>query len=118
MMTTADSFRVSAEAYDRFMGRYSRPLALALIDFAGIEAGARTLDVGCGPGALIAALAERCGETRVVGAAPAEDLPFDDGSFDATLSQLVVNFMNDPAAGAREMRRVTRAGGVVASCVW
>lgn len=139
MMTTADSFRVSAEAYDRFMGRYSGRLALALIDFAGIEAGGRTLDVGCGPGALTAALAERFGESRVVGAdpsepfveacrsrmpaveavvAPAEDLPFDDGSFDATLSQLVVNFMNDPAAGVREMRRVTRAGGVVASCVW
>ena len=50
--------------------------------------------------------------------APAESLPFADGSFDATLSQLVVNFMSDAAAGVGQMARVTRQGGVVASCVW
>ena len=50
--------------------------------------------------------------------APAEALPFADGAFDAALSQLVVNFMRDAHAGVREMARVTRAGGVVASCVW
>ena len=99
----------------------------------------RALDVGCGPGALTAALAERVGNENVVGAepsapfvescrarlpsvevvmAPAESLPFDADSFDLTLSQLVVNFMRDPEAGVREMARVTRPGGVVASCVW
>ena len=50
--------------------------------------------------------------------ATAEDLPFDDASFDAALAQLVVHFMTDPVAGLREMARVTRPGGVVAACVW
>jgi SAM-dependent methyltransferase len=50
--------------------------------------------------------------------AAAESLPFGDGAFDAVLSQLVVNFMREPAAGVREMARVTRPGGIVASCVW
>jgi SAM-dependent methyltransferase len=50
--------------------------------------------------------------------ASAEALPFADHAFDAALSQLVVNFMRDPEAGVREMARVTRPGGVVASCVW
>lgn len=138
-MTPADSFRVPAEAYDRFMGRYSRALASVLVDFADVDAGVCALDVGCGPGALTAALADRLGPANVAGAdpsepfvqacrsrlpgvevvlAPAEALPFDDASFDVTLSQLAVNFMNDPAAGVGEMRRVTRPGGVVASCVW
>jgi len=48
----------------------------------------------------------------------AESLPFADGAFDATLSQLVVNFMRDAEAGVREMARVTRPDGVVAACVW
>jgi SAM-dependent methyltransferase len=64
--------------------------------------------------------AEACRE-RVgveVVTAPAEALPFEDGAFDAALSQLVVNFMNDARAGVGEMARVTRSGGVVASCVW
>jgi SAM-dependent methyltransferase len=97
------------------------------------------LDVGCGPGALTAALVERLGEAKVSGAEPsepfaeacrarlpgvevvvaaAESLPFTDGAFDAALSQLVVNFMRDPEAGVREMARVTRPGGLVVSCVW
>jgi len=121
------------------VGRYGPQLASALIDFAGVEPGMRALDVGCGPGALTAALAGRLGTASVAAADPsepfveacrarlpgvavvvaaAEALPFADGAFDATLSQLVVNFMRDAESGVREMARVTRAGGVVASCVW
>lgn len=132
-------FRVAAEDYDRFVGRYSGPLAGRLIAFAGIEPGMRVLDVGCGPGGLTAALAERVGPASVTAVEPsepfaaacrsrvpeaevlaagAEDLPFADDGFDATLSQLVVNFIPDPPRGAREMARVTRPGGVVAACVW
>ena len=62
-----------------------------------------------------------CSE-RVPGAdvrlASAEGLPFEDGAFDATLSQLVLNFLPHPAAGLREMMRVTRTGGVIAATVW
>ncbi|MGH8913426.1 MAG: class I SAM-dependent methyltransferase, partial [Acidimicrobiia bacterium] len=50
--------------------------------------------------------------------ARAEQLPFADQTFDATLAQLVVHFMKDPVVGIREMARVTRQGGVVAACVW
>lgn len=132
-------FSVAADAYDRFVGRYSAALAAALIDFARIEPGMRALDVGCGPGALTAALAQRLGAANVAAADPsaafagacrarlpgvevvvagAESLPFPDDSFDAALSQLVVNFMHDADAGAHELARVTRPGGIVASCVW
>ena len=133
------SFDVAADAYDRFMGRYSIPLAPVFADFTGIGAGRRVVDVGCGPGALTDELVRRLGTPSVsavdpsasfVGAiqerqpdvdvrrAAAEDLPFDDDSFDAALAQLVVHFMPDPVAGLREMARVTRRGGTVAACVW
>jgi SAM-dependent methyltransferase len=132
-------FRGSADAYDRFVGRYGAALAKALIDFARVEPGMRALDVGCGPGALTGVLAERLGAANVAAADPsepfvetcrdrvpgvevavasAEALPFADAAFDAVLSQLVVNFMDDTEAGVREMARVTRPGGLVASCVW
>jgi SAM-dependent methyltransferase len=138
-MSGAETFRASADAYNRLVGRYSPPLAAALTEFAGIEPGMRALDVGCGPGALTAALVERLGAAGVSAAdpsepfaeacrarlpgvevvvAPAESLPFADAAFDGALSQLVVNFMSDAAAGVGEMARVTRPGGTVASCVW
>jgi SAM-dependent methyltransferase len=133
------SFEVAGAAYDRFMGRYSRPLAPQLADLAGVAAGQRVLDVGSGPGALSAELVERLGASAVVAVDPsapfvdalrerlpgveaaqasAEALPFGDGSFDAALAQLVVHFMSEPITGLREMARVTRSGGVVAACVW
>jgi SAM-dependent methyltransferase len=133
------SFTVGADDYDRFMGRYSAPLAPLLADFAGVQAGQRVLDVGCGPGALTAELVAWLGADSVVAVDPserfveaarrrhpgvnvtraaAEELPFEDERFDAALAQLVVHFMADPVAGLREMARVTRADGVVAACVW
>jgi ubiquinone/menaquinone biosynthesis C-methylase UbiE len=133
------NFEVPGESYDAFMGRYSRHLSAPLADLAGVEAGQRVLDVGCGPGALTVELAQRVGakavtavdpsaefvlavRSRVPGAtverASAENLPLPDGGFDAALAQLVVHFMADPVAGLREMRRVTRPGGAVAACVW
>jgi SAM-dependent methyltransferase len=132
-------FDVGAEAYDRFMGRYSVGLAAPLADLAGVSNGQRALDVGCGPGALTRELVSRLGPDAVAAVDPsssfvdaarernagvdvrlasAEDLPFGDGEFDASLAQLVVHFMADPVAGLREMARVTRAGGAVAACVW
>jgi SAM-dependent methyltransferase len=138
-MPGAETFRVPAEAYGRHVGRYSEQLATALIAFSGVGPGMRALDVGCGPGALTAALAERLGSANVCGIDPsgvfveacrvrlpgvdlrvaaAERLPFADGLFDAALTQLVVNFMDDAEAGVRELARVTRSGGIVASCVW
>jgi SAM-dependent methyltransferase len=132
-------FRAPAEAYDRYVGRYSRQLARELIAAAGVRGGQRALDVGCGPGALTAELAALLGADHVVAVepsptfaeacrqrnpgvrleiAPAEALPFEDDAFDAALAQLVVNFMTDAHAGVREMRRVTRPGGTLAAAVW
>jgi SAM-dependent methyltransferase len=133
------SFDVAAEAYDRFMGSWSRLLAPQLADLAGVRAGQRALDVGCGPGALTTELVARLGSAAVAAVDPsapfvdaararhpgvdvrqasAEDLPFANGAFDAALAQLVVHFMTDPVAGLTEMARVTGRDGVVATCVW
>jgi SAM-dependent methyltransferase len=135
----AATFQTQAETYDRHIGRYGPALARALIETAGVRPGGRALDVGCGPGALttelVAVLGAEC-VTAVDPSAPfaeacrerlpgvdvrvgaAEALPFEDGAFDHALAQLVVNFMTDPLAGVREMRRVTRPGGGVAAAVW
>jgi SAM-dependent methyltransferase len=133
------SFDVGADAYDRFMGRYSIPLGLQFADYAGVAAGQQVIDVGCGSGALTRELVARVGAGAVCAVDPsdmfvaavrerlpgvrvdeafAEALPYLDRQFDASLSQLVVHFMADPVAGLREMARVTRPGGVVAACVW
>src|SRR4051812_6009885 len=133
------TFAVAADSYDRFMGRYSVLLTPQFADLAGVDSGQRVLDVGCGPGALTTELVERLGASNVaavdpsesfvaaarerhpgvdVQESPAETLPFADGMFDAALAQLVVHFMADPVQGLTEMARVTRAGGVVAACVW
>jgi SAM-dependent methyltransferase len=133
------TFLVGADAYDRFMGRYSTPLAPQLADFARVEAGQVVLDVGCGPGALTGELVRRLGSPSVsavdpsepfvaaaqerhpgvtVQRAAAESLPFADHVFDAAIAQLVVHFMTDPVLGLSEMGRVVRHNGVVAACVW
>jgi SAM-dependent methyltransferase len=135
----AATFRVPGSAYDAFMGRYSRPLAVTFADAAGVAAGQRVLDVGCGPGALTGELVRRVGASEVAAVDPsepfvedcarrnpgvdvrlgaAEALPFADSSFDAALAQLVLHFVSDPAVAAAEMRRVLRPGGTAAACVW
>lgn len=131
------SFETGTAAYASGVGRYSAALAAALCDTAGVAAGDAALDVGCGPGALVAELARRLGPERVAGVEPslpfleaaravapgadlrdgtAESLPFGDVAFDVVLSQLVVNFIPDADRGVSEMRRVARR--TVAACVW
>src|SRR3954468_8534742 len=121
------------------MGRYTRTLAPALADAAGVKGGMRVLNVGCGPGGLTEVLAARVGAENVAAIDPApqfaeacrarhpgadvrvgaaEELPWPDGSFDATLSSLVLAFMSDADRGVCEMARVTRPGGTVAACMW
>jgi SAM-dependent methyltransferase len=130
-----------ADAYERFMGRWSRHLAPPFLKFAGVKDGDRVLDVGSGTGSLAFAVLDAAPAGRVVGVDPsaayvahararasggratfeegdAQRLRFPDGSFDKALSLLVVNFIPDRAAAVREMARVTRPGGVVAAAVW
>lgn len=133
------SFEVAATAYDRFMGRFSTPLAALFARHIGVRAGQSAVDVGCGPGALTEELSRRLGPEAVSAIDPsesfvaairerlpevdvrsgeAEALPFPDDSFDLAAAQLVVHFMSDPVVGISEMTRVTRSGGLVAACVW
>jgi SAM-dependent methyltransferase len=133
------TFDVAADAYGRFMGRYSEPLADEFLRLLDPQTGQRALDVGCGPGALSARLVERLGAEAVAAVDPspsfvsavqarlpgvdvrrasAESLPFAEQEFDLAVAQLVVHFMTDPVAGLREMARVSRLGGLVAACVW
>jgi SAM-dependent methyltransferase len=132
-------FEVTADAYGRYMGRFSEPLAHRFADLLQLRQGQHALDVGCGPGALTAVLTERLGAGAIaavdvsesfvaalrarlpgvdVRRAGAEHLPFDDSEFDVAAAQLVVHFMTDAVAGLTEMARVTRSGGLVAACVW
>ena len=129
----------NADAYDRFMGRYAGELAHGLAAKAGVRPGMRVLDVGAGTGKLTGVLAEIVGEESVAAVDPsepfvealrerypktdvrrgtAEELPFEDGSVDAVLAQLVVNFLSDPERGTSEMARVAQDGGAVAAAVW
>jgi ubiquinone/menaquinone biosynthesis C-methylase UbiE len=136
----AKMFTVSA-GYERYMGRWSRLLAPVYVAFAGPKDGQRVLDVGSGTGALASALEAALGSSEIVGIDPsagfiayatknaksgrarfevgdAQKLRFGDASFDQTMSLLVMNFIPDHAKAIAEMRRVTRPGGVVSSCVW
>ena len=137
--TGTRTFQGSGDAYDAFMGRYSRELAPEFGDYTLPSPGGRFLDVGCGPGALTSVAVARLGASAVaavdpvphfveacrarhtgvdVRQAPAEQLPFDDGEFDAAGAQLVFHFVSDPARAVAEMARVVRPGGVVAATVW
>ena len=130
-----------SDAYERFMGRWSRRLAPLLVKFAAVDEGDSVLDVGSGIGALAFALAEAIPSVRVTGVDPsrayvryaqartpgdrvrfsvgdAQALKIPDASVDRTLSLLVFNFIPDPVKALREMTRVTRPGGVVAAAVW
>jgi len=132
-------FTAAVENYDRFMGRYATGLAPKLADAAGVRAGMRVVDVGCGPGALAVELAGRVGEADVAAIDPAphfaaacraripgadvregvaESLPWDDGTFDAAMCSLVVAWMSDADQGIGEMARVTKPGGTVAAAMW
>jgi SAM-dependent methyltransferase len=130
-----------AQAYERFMGRWSRGLAPLLVRFAGVRDGDTVLDVGSGTGALAAAVAKIAPSSRIVGIDPAapyvtvaqsqqgsaligfevgdaQHMRFATATFDRTLSLLVVNFIPDARKALGEMTRVTKSKGTVAAAVW
>ncbi len=130
-----------AQAYERFMGRWSRDMAPLLVQFAGVRDGDTVLDVGSGTGALAAAVAQRAPSSRIVGIDPAapyvalaqsrhgsvrvqfevgdaQQMRFDRAMFDRTLSLPVVNFIPDVRKALGEMKRVTKPKGIVAAAVW
>lgn len=130
-----------AQAYERFMGRWSRSLAPLFVQFAGVRDGDTVLDVGSGTGALTAAVAKAAPSSPIVGIDPsapyvalarsqhgnarirfevgdAQSMTFGPASFDRTLSLLVVNFIPDARKALGEMIRVTRPKGTIAAAVW
>lgn len=130
-----------AQAYERFMGRWSRQLAPHFVRFSGVRDGDTVLDVGSGTGALTASVAQAAPASRIVGLDPAapyvalaqsrhgsrlvqfevgdaQQMRFDAATFDRTLSLLVVNFIPDARRALGEMKRVTKPGGIVAAAVW
>ena len=130
-----------AASYEKLMGRWSARLAPLFANFAKVQEGDRLLDVGCGTGSLCHAVAEITHRSEIVGIDPAQGfidfcrsrfpdsrmsfecgsalgLPYPSGSFDKTLSCLVLMFISRPETAVAEMRRVTRPGGTVAACTW
>jgi SAM-dependent methyltransferase len=131
----------AGDAYEPYIGRWSRPVARAFLVWLGVPAGGRWLDVGCGTGALAETVLDRAAPRTVLGldaspgfvafararlhdarvrfaVADAQALPVGDGSFDAVVSGLVLNFVPQPARMVAEMARAARPGGVVAAYVW
>jgi SAM-dependent methyltransferase len=140
-MTQQREIFVESDAYERFMGRWSRRLAPLLVKFASVDGRDSVLDVGSGTGALAFTVVEATRSVHVTGVDPsssyvryaqaratsdrvrflvgdAQALQLPDAAFDKTLSLLVMNFIPDPARALREMIRVTRSGGIVAAAVW
>jgi SAM-dependent methyltransferase len=127
-------------AYEQYVGRWSRRVAPAFLDWLGMPDGLDWLDVGCGTGALSAAIVDRCAPSAVTGVEPSEGflktattnlagravlhrgsataIPLGDASVDVAVCGLVLNFVPDQRAGLVEMARVARAGGTVGAYVW
>ena len=128
------------DAYERYVGRWSRRVAPMFLDWLDAPAASRWADIGCGTGALCAAILDRCAPSSVIGVEPSDGflatarsaldgratlhqgsataIPLPDESVDFTVSGLVVNFVTDQPAAITEMSRVTRSGGTVAAYVW
>lgn len=140
-MSGADDNWTAGDAYENYMGRWSRPLARAFVSTMAPPPGGRWLDVGCGTGALTHAICEIADPASVVACDPsesfvaharktipgnrascvvgsAEDLPGPPGSFDWVVSGLVLNFVRDPVRVIGLMRERLRRGGIVAAYVW
>jgi SAM-dependent methyltransferase len=126
--------------YERYVGRWSRRVAPLFLAWMGIPGGRKWLDVGCGTGALCAAIVDHCAPSSVAGVEPSEGfrktakenlagravlhqgsataIPLEDASVDVVVSGLVLNFVPDPKAALAEMARVTGSGGAIGAYVW
>jgi len=128
------------DPYERYVGRWSRRVAPVFLSWLSVPAGRSWLDVGCGTGALCAAIVDRCSPSAVAGVEPSEGfletarnhlggrvvlhrgsataIPHDDASVDVVVSGLVLNFVPDQRGALAEMARVTGNGGTIGAYVW
>jgi SAM-dependent methyltransferase len=127
-------------AYEQYVGRWSRRVATQFLSWLGVPAGRRWLDIGCGTGALCVSILDQCAPSSLTGVDPsegflerareqlagrvvfhrgdAENIPLGDASVDVTVSGLVLNFVPVKRAALAEMTRVTVGGGTVGAYVW
>ena len=129
------------DRYEPYVGRWSRRVAQAFLDWLAVPQDRDWLDVGCGTGALSGTILERVSPRTLTGVDPApglveyskarlgserarfeigdaQSLPLAGASVDAVVSGLVLNFVPQPARAMAEMRRVARPGGVIGAYVW
>jgi SAM-dependent methyltransferase len=141
MTTPPTESWTSDQAYEPYVGRWSRLVALRFLDWLPGGPGLDWCDVGCGTGALSHAVLATMDPGRVLGVDPsaeyvaaarrgaadarftgttgnATELPAENGEFDLVVSALVLNFVPQPDRALDEMRRVTRPGGWVGAYVW
>jgi SAM-dependent methyltransferase len=132
---------VAGDAYESFMGRWSRQVADLFLDWLAPAPALNWLDVGCGTGALSQAICRRLRPQSLIGCDPspdfvsfarnsvtdcaatfvvagADNLPAREGGFDVVASGLVLNFLPEPSAAVHEMRRRLRLGGALGAYVW
>jgi SAM-dependent methyltransferase len=130
-----------SDAYEAYIGRWSRPVAARFIDWLAIPPRARWVDIGCGTGALSGTILAHADPRSVIGVDPSADfieaarerqpdvrarfvigsaatLPIDDDSAEVVVSGLVLNFIPDLALAMREMVRVGASGAIIAAYVW
>ena len=140
-MSTAPGLFSDGKAYERLMGRWSQRVAIPFIDWLGLPKGLRWLDVGCGNGAFTETLIARAVPQEVEAIDPSEgqiayartrpgakmarfqtgsaqELPFPQHRFDASIMALVITFVPDAQKAVQELARVTRRGGMVATYMW
>jgi len=137
---SASDFWERGDAYEQYIGRWSRRVAPRFLESLGVPRGRRWVDVGCGTGALSSAILEACAPASLAGIEPsdgfrrtaaasfgshakilagsARQIPLPDGSADAVVSGLVLNFVENPVAALQEMQRVAVPGGTIAAYVW
>ncbi len=141
MSQTDKAVWASGDAYEPYVGRWSRLVAEAFLAWLAVPRDKAWLDVGCGTGAVSSTILRLCAPGRLVGIDPsaafiayarravadrraefqagdAQSLPLPDETFDAAVSGLVLNFVSEPSRAAAEMARATRRGGTVAAYVW
>ncbi|HZT52416.1 MAG TPA: methyltransferase domain-containing protein [Stellaceae bacterium] len=140
-MNEAQNPFTDGQGYERLMGRWTQPVGRQFLDWLGLPQGLRWLDVGCGNGAFTEVLLARCAPAAVSAIDPSEGqlayarvrpgakaaefrqgdaqaLPYPDASFDAVTMALAITFVPDAAKAVREMARVARPGGMVATYMW
>lgn len=132
----------AGDSYDAYMGRWSRPIAARFLDWLAMAQGLDWLELGCGTGALTQAIVRQCAPAHVLALDPSEGfltkaretvrgpgVEFRVGSAadlsllpragrDVAVAGLALNFVPDPVAALREMKRIVRPGGTVGFYVW